>query len=119
MAIAVQHMKECSLVLLQGRIEDVDCSFLKDVLRAASLSSSKSVWVDCEHITSVSGKALRRMRSLAGKAEDAGVSLLFYQMPPAVRKAAKEPGSDAGRLHIVASIADASDYCREKRINGR
>jgi anti-anti-sigma regulatory factor len=118
MAITVQHMKECSLVLLQGRIEAADCLFLKDALRIASLSRNKSVWVDCEHIASVSAKALRRMRSLAGRAKAAGVSLLFYQMPPAVRKAAKEPGAST-ELHIVASIADASNYCRESRVPSR
>ena len=111
MAIAVQHMRECSLVLLQGQIQAADCSLLKDVLRVSSLSINKSVWVDCEHVASVSAKALRRMHTLAGKAEDAGVSLLFYQVPPAVREAAREPGPGA-ELHIVASIADASGYRR-------
>lgn len=109
MAITVQHMRECSLVLLQGRIEAADCSFLKDVLRVSSLSINKSVWVDCEHVASVSARALRRMHALAGRAEAAGVSLLFYQMPLAVRKAAREPAPGA-ELHIVASIADASGY---------
>ena len=118
MAITVQHMSECSLVLLQGRIGAADCSFLKDALRVASLSRSKSVWVDCEYLTETTGGALRKLHSLAAKAKSSGVDLLFYQVPPAVRKAAKEPGAGA-ELHIVASIADASNYCRGNGANGR
>lgn len=114
MAIAVQHTKECCLVLMQGQIEASDCSFLKDILRLASLSRNKNIWVDCEYLASVSAEALRKMHSLAAKAKSTGVNLLFYQMPPAVRKAAEESGADT-ELHIVSSIADASRYCREKK----
>ncbi|MFD3003047.1 STAS domain-containing protein [Pontibacter toksunensis] len=115
MPIAIQQIKESSLVLMEGRIEASDCLLLEDVLQAASFSNTKCIWVDCEHIVSVSTAALRAMLSLSRKAKSEGVHLLFYEMAPSVKKALKESGPDAG-LHIVASIADASHYCEGKTI---
>jgi anti-anti-sigma factor len=107
-------MKECSLVLLKGHIGEPDCAFLENVLLAASLSINKSMWVDCEHVTSVSSKALRMLLSLSNEATSEGVSLLFFEVTPSVKKAIKESRMEAV-LHVVPSIADASQYCWNKR----
>ncbi|RDV12981.1 STAS domain-containing protein [Pontibacter diazotrophicus] len=114
MSTIVQHMKECSLVLMKGHIEEPDCAFLENVLLAASLSRNKSIWVDCENVTSVSFKALRKLLSLSNEATSEGVNLLFFEMTPSVKKAIKVSRMEAV-LHVVPSIADASRYCRNKR----
>lgn len=115
MPIAIQQIKECSLVLMDGRIEASDCSLLEDVLQTASFSKNKCIWVDCEHIVAVSTAAMRAMISLSRRAKSEGLNLLFYEMAPSVKKTLKESGLD-NSLHIVASITDASHYCEEKSI---
>lgn len=114
MAIAVQQMKECSLVLMKGNLEASDCALLETVLQIASLSRSRNVWVDCESLASLSTEMLRRILFLSGKAESLGVNLLFYQMTLPVKKAMRESRLDSV-LHIVPSITEASLYCKNRR----
>lgn len=102
-------------MLMDGRIDASDCSLLEDVLQTASFSKNKCIWVDCEHIISVSTAALRAMISLSRRAKSEGLNLLFYEMAPSVKKAFKDSGLDTG-LHVVASITDASHYCEENTI---
>lgn len=111
MAIAVEHMDECTLVLMKGGIKASDCLLLENVLELASLSTHKNMWVDCGHIASVSTQALRIILSLSTKAGAEGVNLVLYQMPPNLRKKMKESRLDTV-LHIVPSIADASRLCK-------
>lgn len=101
-------------MLLEGNIEATDCSMLKDILRISALSRNKSVWVDCERTATVSEEALRKMLSLSEKAKSMGVTLLFYQMTPSMKRAVKEAGL-ATKLHIVPSIAEASHFCSERQ----
>lgn len=110
----VQYRKECSLVLLKEEIKAADYSLLESVLRVASLSINKSVWVDCGHVAAITAEALPRMLSLSRKASSLGVNLLFCQMSPSVEKAVKA-SKQGEALHFVASVADASRYCKQIR----
>ena len=65
-------------------------------------------------MTAVPAEALPRILALSRKADSLGVNLLFCQMSPPVEKAVKasQPGEAP---HLVASLAEASHFCREKQ----
>ena len=110
----VQYRRECSLVLLKEEIKARDLSLLESVLRVASLSINKRVWVDCGQVAAVPAEALGRVLALSRKAEALGVNLLFCQVRPSLEHALKasRPGE---ALHTVASLADASRHCQRNR----
>lgn len=113
MAVFVQHMKYCSLVMAKGSVNPEDCSLLEHVMRCAALSKNKTVWVDCESISSLPTKSLRMLLSLCSKAEASGVLLLFYQFNPKMNKIIEKAGLDSV-LNILPTMADAYAYCRKK-----
>lgn len=106
MAVVVQHMKNHNLVLAQGFIDSEDCHILEQVLNNTSLSRCKTVWVDCEQISSFSVDALQKILSLSRKADQSGVTLLFYQLNPSLRGNFKKVGLNK-ELNILPTIADA------------
>lgn len=113
MAVFVQHMKYCSLVLAKGCVDTEDCSMLEQVMRCAALSKNKTVWVDCESISALPTKSLRMLLSLCSKAESSGVLLLFYQFNPKMNQIIERAGLNSV-LNILPSMADAYSYCRQK-----
>lgn len=114
MAVTIQHMKYCSLVLARERLDDNDCSTLEQVLKFASFSRNKTVWVDCEKLTSLPTATMRLLLSLSSKAEANGVLLLFYQLNPSVSKVITKAGIDSVLL-ILSSFSEAYSYCRKKQ----
>lgn len=70
-------MKECSLVLLEGRVEVPDCSVLKDILRIAFLFRNKSI---CELTASISAEALRRLLFLSRRAKSKHINLPAWML---------------------------------------
>lgn len=116
MTIAVEHMKECILVLMKGEVKASDCSLLENVLELASVSTHKNVWVDCGHVASVSTQALRIILALSSRARSVGVNLVLCQMAPSMEKVMRESRLDTV-LHIVPSIAEASRVCANNRGN--
>ena len=114
MAVTIQYMKHCSLVLAREGLDDKDCSTLEQVLKFASLSRNKTVWVDCEKMTSLPIATMRLLLSLSSKAEASGVLLLFYQLTPSVSNMIKKAGIDSVLL-ILSSFSEAYSYCRKKQ----
>ncbi|GAB3528172.1 hypothetical protein GCM10027443_05740 [Pontibacter brevis] len=118
MAVYVQHMKYCSLVMAKGCVDTEDCTLLEHVMRCASLSKNKTVWVDCESISSLPTKSLRMLLSLCSKAESNGVTLLFYQFNPKINRIIEKAGLNSV-LNILPTMADAYAYCRKKDASAR
>ena len=114
MAVFVQHMKYCSLVLAKGCVDKEDCSILEQVMRCAALSKNKTVWVDCESISSLPTSTLRMLLSLCSRAESSGVLLLFYQFNPNINKVIERAGLHSV-LKILPTMADAYAFCRKKK----
>ncbi len=113
MAVFVQHMKYCSLVMAKGCVNTDDCNMLEQVMRCAALSKNKTVWVDCESISSLPTKSLRMLLSLCSKAKSSGVELLFYQFNPKIHRVIEKAGLNSV-LNILPTMADAYAYCRKK-----
>lgn len=113
MSVYVQHMKYCSLVMAKGNVDTKDCSVLEHVMRCAALSKNKTVWVDCESISSLPTTSLRMLLSLCSKAEASGVLLLFYHFNPKINRIIEKAGLDSV-LNILPTMADAYAYCRKK-----
>ncbi|MCC9138000.1 STAS domain-containing protein [Pontibacter silvestris] len=102
-------MKNHNLVLAKGHIDTDDCLTLSQVLNNTTLSKCKTVWVDCEQVTSISTDALHLVLNLSDKATSLGIPLLFYQLNPALKDTVKEEGLYQV-LNILPTITDANNY---------
>ncbi|WP_347160084.1 STAS domain-containing protein [Pontibacter chitinilyticus] len=114
MTVIVQHIKECCFVLAKGELEGSDCVEVEKAVRETAHMQFKNVWVDCEHLTSITTQALRMVLSQTSKAEATGVNLVLYQVPASLLKKIKESGLDKV-LHIVPTITDAYQFCKNRR----
>ena len=114
MAVIIEHMKECCFVLAKGNLEGNDCREVARAVRETASMDIKNVWVDCEHLTSISIQALRMVLAQTSVAEATNVNLILFQVPAPLLKRIKESGLDTV-LHIVPTIQDAHHYCRARQ----
>lgn len=106
MSVFIQEIPESIVITCQGELDQDAVGLFEEAIEKAKVMPHHNIWVDCSGITSVSTAAMRTILSYLGTIDSLGLSLVLYNLQPAVQEKLEQSGLTSV-LRILPGIKEA------------